>query len=269
MIEELNDIEKTLFVPLWGRYYASIKYPSLLYDEEAVRLIKSVEFDFDKITKEREYFNLASAIRAADFDLEIKKFINKFPNGTIINLGCGLDTSFYRIKNKNITWYDLDLPEIIKLREHFFKPNKQVKTIAKSFSDYSWIDDIEYQQENGILIIAVGLFYYFKKDIIQNLIKKISERFNNAVLIFDATSKTGIKISNRYVKKIGDTEALMFFSINNAKKELSNVSKKIKKVETYPIYSKTKKFPSWNFETKFKMFFSDRFNYVKIVKINF
>ena len=34
-------------------------------------------------------------------------------DATVIELGCGLDTSFSRIDNGRLRWYDLDLPEVI------------------------------------------------------------------------------------------------------------------------------------------------------------
>jgi hypothetical protein len=34
-------------------------------------------------------------------------------------------------------------------------------------------------------------------------------------LIFDATNETGIKYANKYVKKTGNTNALMYFYVND------------------------------------------------------
>ncbi|MDR2808308.1 MAG: class I SAM-dependent methyltransferase, partial [Spirochaetaceae bacterium] len=46
-----------------------------------------------------------------------------------------------------------------------------------------------------------------------NDVKKI---FSNVELLFDATNKTGIKYANNYVKKTGNTDALMYFYINDS-----------------------------------------------------
>jgi len=36
-----------------------------------------------------------------------------------VNIGCGFDTTFERIDNGKITFYDLDLPDVINLRKQF------------------------------------------------------------------------------------------------------------------------------------------------------
>lgn len=37
------------------------------------------------------------------------------------NLGCGLDTTFERVDNGLLQWYDLDLPDAVELRKGTFE----------------------------------------------------------------------------------------------------------------------------------------------------
>jgi hypothetical protein len=46
------------------------------------------------------------------------EFIEKHPEATIVNIGCGLDTTFSRIDNGKIQFYELDLPDVIALRKN-------------------------------------------------------------------------------------------------------------------------------------------------------
>ena len=34
----------------------------------------------------------------------------------IVHIGCGFDSRFERVDNGQVEWYDLDLPDVIKLR---------------------------------------------------------------------------------------------------------------------------------------------------------
>ncbi len=54
--------------------------------------------------------------RTIVFDELVRDFIDKNPDCTVVNIACGLDTRFYRMDNGRITWYNLDLPEQIKVR---------------------------------------------------------------------------------------------------------------------------------------------------------
>ncbi len=57
-----------------------------------------------------------SAIRAFHLDSAVKQFIRQYPDATIVNIGAGLDTTFFRVDNAKIFWYDLDLPDTMELR---------------------------------------------------------------------------------------------------------------------------------------------------------
>ncbi|HBZ19782.1 MAG TPA: hypothetical protein DEO60_01525 [Bacteroidales bacterium] len=43
----------------------------------------------------------------------------------IKNIGCGLDTRFERIDNGKLKWFDIDFPEVIKLRGRFMNENSR------------------------------------------------------------------------------------------------------------------------------------------------
>lgn len=45
---EKNTVQETLIIPLYGRKVCSEHFPEMLYDEEAKRIIDSIEYDFDE-----------------------------------------------------------------------------------------------------------------------------------------------------------------------------------------------------------------------------
>ena len=48
---DLGNVQKTLFLPLWGRAVESKKQHPLLVDETAVKIIEQVDLDFSQITQ--------------------------------------------------------------------------------------------------------------------------------------------------------------------------------------------------------------------------
>ncbi len=269
MAGNLGNIQETLFIPLWARAYTAKKYPRLLDDRESVRIVDESGYDFSRIETSEEYYTLAAAVRAANFDREIKAYLAEFPEATIVSIGCGLDTTFFRVDNGKLTWYDLDLPEIIRLRRKYVRTNERTRTIAQSCFDYSWTGQVDYNREKGVLFIVGGVFYYFKEDQVCDFLSTVAGRFPGGRMYFDSTSKAGLKISNRYVRKTGNTGAEMYFSLNGTKRYFAPFLSKIKVIADYPFYRNISLVKSWKWKTKLSMKFSDFFRMVKVTGLEF
>jgi len=107
-----------MLLPLWGCATVSKLYPDLLHDEEALRIVESLPYDFSATAKSfGEYGMLTFAFRARKFDDIIRRYLTRFPGATIVNIGAGMDTTFSCIDNGHIRWHDLDLPDAIAFRQ--------------------------------------------------------------------------------------------------------------------------------------------------------
>ena len=159
---KLKNVQETLLLPLWGRAVETQKKEPLLVDKTANEIINKISYNFSTITKNlSEISQLGWVARSLTFDRIIKQFLEKHPKATIVNIGCGFDTTFDRIDNGDVYWYDLDLPDVIELRRQFIKENNRRKFIISSFLDYGWLNKLEIQ--DNILFIAAGVFYYFEE----------------------------------------------------------------------------------------------------------
>lgn len=98
-MSKLGVVEDTLFVPMLGRIYASERYPQVLYDQKALELKKKLPSDLLEYGSQNQYTLLASATRSANMDRYIRSFLQRRPNGVIAQLGCGLETAYYRSDN--------------------------------------------------------------------------------------------------------------------------------------------------------------------------
>lgn len=97
---KLGSVQETLLLPLWGRAVETQKIKPLLMDNTAVSIINSIPYDFTRISENiHKITRLAWIARSIYFDNEIKAFIGNFPEATIVNVGCGLDTTFERVDN--------------------------------------------------------------------------------------------------------------------------------------------------------------------------
>ncbi len=222
-------------MPVWARAVETSKTNPMLVDNTAVKILESVDFDFTIMTQNvPEISQVSWVARCKRFDMVIKEFIAKHPNGIIVNIGCGLDTTYERISNQNVIWYDLDLPDVIELRKKFLYETANRKFIANSFLDIKWFDVIS--RPKKILFISTGVFVYFNEEEIKEFLLKLVDSFPGAELFFDVTSPKGVEVANIIIQKSGLDENSFFKWGLKDKNVITSWSSKIKLLGTFYTY---------------------------------
>jgi O-methyltransferase involved in polyketide biosynthesis len=214
-MEKLQGVADTLFIPLAARVFSSKKFPEYFYDEKSLSLEKYIPGDGIQ-KKSSEYSFMASVARYYNMDSMVKSFIAKHQKCNVIYLGAGLETAYYRLNNQNtqdVLFYELDLPEVIDTRRLILGEHENEILLGGDMFDASWMKRIDTSLPS--LLIASGVFQYFTEDRILSFIKTIGANFNEAELLFDAANETGLTYANNYVKKTGNTSALMYFYVND------------------------------------------------------
>jgi O-methyltransferase involved in polyketide biosynthesis len=251
-------VQSTMLLALYGRAKASGLFPDVLQDAEAERIIDVMDYDFSQIdeTYGTEYACLCCLVRAKRLDERCKAYIQKHPDGTVVNLGSGLDTTFIRVDNGSIRWYNIDLPDAIAFRQRFIPPAERASDIAKSMLDYTWLDDVE-TADGSVFALAGGLFHYFEEAQVRELIRRVSEHFPRGEIFFDAQSKMAARISNRMVRKTGNKGAEMRFWVNDLQ-SLKKWSEAIRKVERLSFFGNERKSSRYKLNTMINMWGLDR-----------
>ena len=229
----LGDVQKTLFLPLWGRAVETRKSKPMLVDKTAVNIIGQVDYDFSKITQNMdELSQIAWIKRSLICDQVIKKFLTSYPEGTIVNIGCGLDTTFERTDNGKLKWYDLDLADVIELRRKFIQEGERRKFIASSFLEKEWLENIEVK--GNVLFIAAGVFYYFEEHQIKDFMIRLINKYPGSEMLFDVCSPIGVRIANKKVVESSglDERSHLTWGLEN-KKDILTWDSKIKIIDTY------------------------------------
>lgn len=194
-------IEETLLLPLWGRAYETQKNNPRLIDERAVEIIRQIDYDFSNIEETQAMSQYGWVARSLHTDRVALEFIKKYPKASIVNIGCGLDTTFSRVDNGTIMFYELDLPDVIELRKNFYEDSDRHISIASSFLDTQWFEKIEVR--DGLLFLAGGVFMYFNEKQIKEFFVKVADHFTACDFYFDSLSPMGMKIAKKQVLKKG------------------------------------------------------------------
>ncbi|MFX0044573.1 MAG: class I SAM-dependent methyltransferase [Candidatus Hermodarchaeota archaeon] len=270
-------IQSTMVGPLWARATFSKKYPHILEDQEASHIFAKVvkrhpEAKDEFVAMEQlvdEFLGIFFLVRARVFDDAVRSYLGGNPEATVVNLGCGLDTTFTRVDNGRLLWFDLDLPDAIDYRLGFIPGTTRSKCIPKSVFELSWFDDVDFTLTRGAFFIAGGLFSYFSEEALISLCNSMAERFPGAELMFDAGSRVGNMFVNRRFKKYGITDLKQRFDLGNPVRQLSTWSDRIEVVEWFPHFARTQREQAWKWKTRILMNLCDWFSLSKFAHVRF
>lgn len=223
---EKNSIQETLVIPMYARKLCTEIYPDLFQDEKACQFIQSLDYDFSKLEKKSKGFMgrfgaLEIAMRQIDMCLEIKEYLEQYPEASVVNLGCGLDQTAESCDNGKCKIYNLDMPDVISVRNQMIPPQSRVENIGCNINDLSWFNKID--SKNGVIFFASGVFYYFTQDEMKTLINQMAIHFPKGRLVFDSVGKLGLKMMLKtYVKQAGITNVSAYFHVDSVKNDIAS-----------------------------------------------
>jgi O-methyltransferase involved in polyketide biosynthesis len=198
---ELGTVQKTLLIPLWGRALESRKAKPLVRDPLALDLADRLDCDFEGLFADiSDQVMVNCAVRAFQMDRALREAIARHPDATIINIGAGLDTTFPRVDNGKIFWYDLDLPDSMALRKRLIPEGERNRCIARSVFDPAWYGDIQVRGSK-IILMAAGVLVYLPEADIRRLFLDLAREFPGCEINFEIYAKTLLWIRKWLVMK--------------------------------------------------------------------
>ena len=207
----------TLFVPLVARINISKKFPEYFLDEKALEMEQYLPEGADKGSS--EYSNMASVARYYNMDKTVYAFATKHNECNVVYLGAGLETAYDRlhekINKKTVHWYEADLMEVIEARKQVFGQRENETLIAGDMFKLEWVKEMDCAIPT--LLVVSGVFQYFHEEEIIAFIKGCAKALPQGEILFDATSESGLKFTNWFIKRTGNASAIMYFGINDSK----------------------------------------------------
>ena len=266
-MSKLGIVEDTLFIPMVGRIYASEHCPQILYDEKALAMKEKLPSGLLKQNRPSQYTLLASASRSANMDRYIRAFLARSPDGVIVQLGCGLETTYYRCGSRTARWYAVDLPHVIAYRRTLLpEPERETYLAGDAFTN-DWIKQIRADSPSApLLVSAGGLFHYFDRTKIIPFFRML-QPFGDVEVVFDAVSKSGMAMMRKkYMEQVGHPDAQMFFYVDSAAGLVSQIGGGARVIAEEPYYHCISK-RGLELSTKVSMAISDRFKMVKMIHL--
>ena len=242
-------------------------YPQILYDKKALELKNKLPSDLIEQKKQNQYTLLASASRSANMDRFVRSFLERRPDGVIVQLGCGLETTYHRCDNGKTHWYAVDLPHVIQYRRGLLpEPEREFYISGDAFVK-DWIIKVRNDVPDApVLVTAGGLLHYFEENKVISLLRMIGQSGNMEV-VFDTVNKKGMAMmQKKYMKQVGHADAQMFFYVDAAKELAAKIRGNVKVIAEEPYYRYIPK-NGLKLSTKVSMAVSDQFKMVKMIHL--
>jgi methyltransferase (TIGR00027 family) len=193
---QLNDVSKTAIVTLRSRVAESEKNKPLIHDPMARYCLDRLA-TFATEAEKTLLFNrrlspaLTSHIglRARKYDAIVNEFISRNSESTMINLGCGFDTRYWRIDHEKCRYLELDLPEVVELKKEALNERLSYELMAGSVLDTAWIDTVASGGNRNCLLVAEGLFMYLPRAEVIGLFKAFSKKLYHSQIVLEVVTE--------------------------------------------------------------------------------
>ena len=213
----MNNINQTLYIPLYGKAYVSQK-GIILNDKQAEKIWAKEGFTLKGKAKSK-WLAYYMGMRSAVIDNWLKQRLEHYEDVVVLHLGAGLDSRVLRINDCKHEWYDVDYPSVIELRKQYYQETNNYHMIGANVLDETWLNGIT---KGRAIIVMEGLSMYLKHDELNTLLLRLSEHFDSLEIIMDSYTTKAAKIS-KYKNPINDVGVNVVYgfddpkSFNNAK----------------------------------------------------
>jgi O-methyltransferase involved in polyketide biosynthesis len=171
---------------LYGKALDARVSAPILGDTLADEAVRQLDFDFASL-KVPKGASVSLPVRAKHLDGWTREFLAAQPDCTVLHLGCGLDTRVFRIDPPTtVRWYDVDLPEMIELREQLYPRRPGYELISSSVTDPAWLERIP--ADRPVIAVAEGLVMHIPTADMVALSRRLTAKFPSGQFIFDVYS---------------------------------------------------------------------------------
>ena len=142
------------------------------------------------------------AIRSAMLDRAVEGFIQTHPDAVVVEIGCGLETRMFRVDPPpTVDWYDVDLPEVVELRETVLPYRENSHPIGRSLLDPLWTASVP--RGRPTIIVADGVLGFLSEDDNRQVLEQLTDHFTAGELVFNAYTPFVARMNGRFTQVVG------------------------------------------------------------------
>lgn len=219
----MNEVNKTLFIPLYGKAKVS-KQNIILKDKRAEEIWDTEGFPLEGKSKSK-WLTYNLAMRGRIYDDWTDRMLVKNKKATVIQIGCGLDSRYLRVKMPYQKWVDCDLTEVIEVRRKYFMESENYQMMSLNASDVEEINKLP--EGNTAIVVLEGFCMYLTNQQLYELLNKLQTKFLKLHILMDIYTEFGARAS-KYKNPVNDVGVSKLYGLKSMKDFLSGLNLKIK-----------------------------------------
>jgi O-methyltransferase involved in polyketide biosynthesis len=175
-----------IYLPLYARAFETLRSDAIFQDECALKWFKSLEIDRQKVAGGTVAL-LGCVLRSYHYDQLVSAFLREHPGCLVLNIGAGLCTRFSRLYPTGVSWYDVDTPEVMRLRQQCAPSTQEVsyQTISATLWEFDEIAKLPAPQPTSTLVLMEGVSMYLANGQTQQILKQLRDRYDRVQVVMD------------------------------------------------------------------------------------
>ena len=195
----MNNVNKTLYIPLYGKSFVS-KKGIILNDKKAEEIWEKEGFELKGKSKSK-WLAYYMGMRSAVFDKWLAEKMNEEKQAIVIHIGCGMDSRIERVGSKGHLWYDVDFPEVIEERRTYYQDTEEYRMVASDARNEDWIKTVP--NDCPAIVVMEGISMYLSSKELSSLLARLANHFSKMYLLMDCYTTFAAKAS-KYKNPIND-----------------------------------------------------------------
>lgn len=220
----MNEVNKTLYIPLYGKAKVS-RQGIILKDLMAEKIWDAEKFEIKGKAKSK-WLSYNMAMRAKVFDEWAEKMLRKNPDALVLVIGCGLDGRCLRVRGKYRHWIDGDFPEVIKVRKTYYEENENYRMLPFDASKPEKV--FELPDSPLVIVIMEGISMYLSNGQLKKLFLALQKKFKSVHVLMDVYTVFGAKAS-KYKNPINEVGVTKVFGVDDIEALLSGTRLRCRK----------------------------------------
>lgn len=206
----MNSVNKTLYIPLYGKAYVSER-GLFLSDRKAEQIWAAEGFSLRGKAKSK-WLAFYMGIRAAVFDEWVRQKLEQEPDAVVLHIGCGMDSRALRTGTKGHRWYDVDFPEVIGERKRYYSETDDYRMIPGDVRERDWLAAIP--ESKSAVVVMEGVSMYLTRGERNAFMENLCGHFGRIVLLMDCYTSLAARVS-KYRNPINDVGVTEVFGVDH------------------------------------------------------
>lgn len=206
----MNNVNKTLYIPLYGKSFVS-KKGIILSDKKAEFIWEKEGFSLKGKSKSK-WLAYYMAMRSRVFDEWLLTKLASNEEFVILHIGCGMDSRVQRVGVHEHGWYDVDFEEVINQRKTYYQENEFYHMINGDLREESWLKNIPPTKK--AVVILEGISMYLELEELKQAFLNLSNHFESLEILMDCYTEFAAKAS-KYKNPINDVGVTQVHGIDD------------------------------------------------------